>query len=118
MAAPEFEEALEGAREVDITVTGRTSGRQITLPVWFVQEDHAIYLLPVRGPEADWYKNVVKNRMLGLDIEGTEHHARVTPVTNPARVNDIVDKFRAKYGSKDVADYYASPEVAVEVPIT
>jgi hypothetical protein len=110
--------ALEGAREIDITVTGGTSGRQITLPVWFVQEDHAVYLLPVRGREADWYKNLVKNRMIALDIEGAEHRASVTPVTDAAGVNDIVDRFRAKYGSRDVADYYPSPDVAVEVPIT
>jgi hypothetical protein len=118
MGSQEFEKVLEGVREVDITVTGRRTGRQVTLPVWFVHEDQAIYLLPVRGPRADWYRNLVKNPMIGLDIEGTEHQGRVTPITDPARVNEIVDRFRAKYGSRDVADYYPSPEVAVEVPIT
>ncbi len=118
MGAEEFKKALESAREVEITVTGRTSGRQITIPVWFVQDDDRMYLLPVRGPDADWYKNLVKSPTIRLAVDGTEHSTRVTPITEPTRVSDIVDKFRAKYGSRDVAAYYSRPEVAVEVPLT
>jgi deazaflavin-dependent oxidoreductase (nitroreductase family) len=118
MAAGEFEQALEGAREVDITVTGRRSGRQITIPVWFVKEDDRLFLLPVRGPDADWYKNLVKNQTIRLAVDGAEHTTRVTPITEPTRVGDVVDRFRAKYGAGDVASYYSRPEVAVEVPLT
>jgi hypothetical protein len=118
MGAEELKTALEGAREIEITVTGRRSGRQITIPVWFVQEGGAIYLLPVRGPDSDWYKNLVKNLTIRLAVDGAEYSTRVTPITEPARVSDIVNKFRAKYGSRDVAAYYSRPEVAVEVPLT
>jgi hypothetical protein len=118
MGAGELKTALEGAREIEITVTGRTSGRQITIPVWFVQEGGAIYLLPVRGPDSDWYKNLVKNPTIRLAVDGAEYSTRVTPITEPARVSDIVNKFRAKYGSRDVAAYYSRPEIAVEVPLT
>jgi hypothetical protein len=34
--------------------------------------------------------------------------ARATPVTDPARVSEILDMFRAKYGAPDVAAYYRS----------
>jgi hypothetical protein len=118
MVAEEFEQALEGAREVEITVTGRTSGRQITIPVWFVQDGGRLFLLPVRGPDADWYKNLVKDQTIRLAVDGAEHTTRVTPLTEPTKVSDIVDRFRAKYGSRDVESYYSRPEVAVEVPLT
>jgi len=41
----------------------------------------------------------------------------VTPITDANRVNDVADRFRAKYGSGDVASYYSNPDVAVEVPL-
>src|SRR6266576_3928806 len=55
-----FKQALEGTDEVEITVIGRSSGRKITNPVWFVQEGDELYLLPVRGSDTDWYRNVLK----------------------------------------------------------
>ena len=33
-----FKQALEGTDEIEVTVTGRSSGRKITNPVWFVRE--------------------------------------------------------------------------------
>jgi len=41
-----FKQALEGTDEIEVTVTGRSSGRRITNPVWFVQEGGDLYLLP------------------------------------------------------------------------
>ena len=35
MAQTDFRTALQGANEIEITVTGRTSGRSLTYPVWF-----------------------------------------------------------------------------------
>ena len=35
MAQTDFRAALQGSNELDITVTGRTSGRSLTYPVWF-----------------------------------------------------------------------------------
>jgi hypothetical protein len=32
-------------------------------------------------------------------------------------VNDVVEKFRAKYGADDVERYYPKHDVAVEVPL-
>ena len=39
------------------------------------------------------------------------------PVTDPGRVGEIVDKFRAKYGARDVAAYYPKQNAAVAVPL-
>jgi len=35
--------------EINISVTGRKSGRTISIPIWFVLEDDKLYLLPVQG---------------------------------------------------------------------
>ncbi len=35
MAQTDFRTALQGSNEIEITVTGRTSGRSLSYPVWF-----------------------------------------------------------------------------------
>jgi deazaflavin-dependent oxidoreductase (nitroreductase family) len=117
MALADVRSALERAREVEITVTGRHSGREITNPVWFVEEGGKLYLVPVRGSDADWYRNVLTTPTIRLAADGAETTATATPVTDPAKVGEVVEKFRAKYGADDVARYYQTPDAAVEVPL-
>src|SRR5713101_5213965 len=60
MAQTDFRTALQGANEIEITVTGRTSGRSLTYPVWFALDGDKLYLIPVKGSDTDWYKNLRK----------------------------------------------------------
>lgn len=117
MAANGFEAALEDRNEIELTTTGRVSGKQTSRTVWFVQRDGNLYLVPVTGTDSQWYKNLVKKPALQLAADGAEHSATATPVTDPGMVERVVDDFRAKYGAQYVADYYPNPNVAVEVPL-
>jgi hypothetical protein len=55
------------------------------------------------------------------DLEATEKlmgvTARATPISDPAEVEQILDKFRAKYGAQAVETYYPRHDAAVEVPL-
>jgi hypothetical protein len=53
MPAPndDLKDRLSRYRQLTITVTGRKSGRAISIPVWFVLEDDKLYLLPVQGSD-------------------------------------------------------------------
>ena len=102
--------------EIEITVTGRKSGRPISNPVWFVQDGKEIYLLPVKGSDSDWYKNILKTPTMRLNAGGKEWRAEVTPVTDKVKVRNIVEKFRNKYGADQVKKYYSKFDVAVDVP--
>ena len=113
MALPQLKRALE---EVEITVTGRQSGRDRSLLVWFVQEDDKLYLLPLKGTDTEWYRNVLKTPAIRLAAGGAEATATATPTTDPARVSQVVEKFRVKHGD-DVARYYEKFDAAVEVPL-
>ena len=115
MAFNEFEEALKNTDEIEITVTGRKSGRRISSPVWFVHEGEELYLLPVKGSDSDWYKNILKTPTMRLNAGGEEWSAEVKPVTDKVRVRDIVEKFRDKYGADQVKKYYSKFDVAVDV---
>jgi len=52
-----LKDRLSRYREINIIVTGRKSGRTISIPVWFVLADDKLYLLPVQGSDTQWYKN-------------------------------------------------------------
>jgi deazaflavin-dependent oxidoreductase (nitroreductase family) len=117
MAPDAFKKALQSTDEIELTVSGRASGRTISHPVWFVQEGEKLYLLPVRGSDSDWYKNVLKNPTITLAANGVRWTATATPITDAAKVRDIVEQFRAKYGADEVRKYYSKFDVAVEVPL-
>jgi deazaflavin-dependent oxidoreductase (nitroreductase family) len=104
---------LSRGREINITVTGRKSGRAISIPVWFVFEDEKLYLLPVQGSDTQWYKNVLKKPSMRVAARGADGEVKVVPFTDAARVSSVVEKFRAKYGASDVKKYYSKFDVAV-----
>jgi deazaflavin-dependent oxidoreductase (nitroreductase family) len=115
--AEEFMAALQRSNQIDITVTGRNTGRQITIPVWFVTDRGKLYLVPVRGSDSDWYKNVVATPRLQLTADGESITATETPITDPGQVQAIVGQFRERYGADQVAAYYPKTDVAVEVSL-
>lgn len=106
-------ERLSRFREITITVNGRKSGRVVSLPVWFVFEQGNLYLLPVKGSETQWYKNVLANPSIRIDARGAEAELKAVPITDSADVKPVIEKFRAKYGSGDVKKYYSGFDVAV-----
>jgi deazaflavin-dependent oxidoreductase (nitroreductase family) len=108
-----LKDRLSRFREIKISVTGRNSGRTISIPVWFVLEDERLYLLPVQGSDTQWYKNVLKNPSIGIDARGAEAKLQAVPVTDAKGVWSVVEKFRAKYGASDVKRYYSKFDVAV-----
>ena len=108
-----LKDRLSRYREINITVTGRKSGRAISIPVWFVLQDDKLYLLPVQGSDAQWYKNVLNQPTIRIAARGAEAEVRVVPLTDATQVSSVVEKFRAKYGINDVKKYYSKFDVAV-----
>jgi hypothetical protein len=117
MSKANIHQRLNRVSEITLSVKGRKSGKDISRPVWFVHEGSTLNLLPVRGSETNWYKNLLVNPTLKISVNGTEIPTRGKPITNRNRVDDIVRKFRSKYGNGDVKKYYTKFDVAVEVPL-
>ncbi len=116
MTHTDFSTGLQSANEIEITVTGRTSGRSLTYPVWFALEGDKLYLLPVKGSDTDWYKNLRKTPIIGLATKGKTFTTSATLITNEAQIGKVLEKFRDKYG-RNVQSYYPKLDVAVEVPL-
>lgn len=108
-----LKDRLSRYREIRITVTGRKSGRIISIPIWFVLQSDQLCLLPVQGSETQWYRNVLRNPRIRVAARGAEADLQAVPVTDAAQVSSVVESFREKYGAGDVKKYYSKFDVAV-----
>jgi deazaflavin-dependent oxidoreductase (nitroreductase family) len=98
--------------EIEIGVVGRKSGRAISLPVWFIAEKDNVYLLPSRGSDTQWYKNMLENPSITIHASGLDETFDGVPVAEAAQVDSIVEKFRSRYGD-DGIKLYSKLDVAV-----
>jgi hypothetical protein len=117
MSKADLHQRLNRASEIRLSVKGRKSGKDIPRPVWFVHEGNTLYLLPVQGSDTNWYKNLLVDPTLKISVNGMEITVRGKPITDRNSVDDIVRKFRSKYGEGDVKRYYPKVDVGVEVPL-
>jgi hypothetical protein len=54
------------------------------------------------GSDTNWYKNLLVDPALKISVNGIEIPARGKLITDSNRVDDIVRKFKSKYGSEKV----------------
>jgi hypothetical protein len=117
MSKADLHQRLNRVYEITLSVKGRKSGRDIARPIWFVHEGNMLYLLPVQGSDTHWYKNLLVDPTLKISVNGVETPARGELITDSNRVDDIVRKFKSKYGEGEVKKYYTKFDVAIEVPL-
>jgi len=108
---------LRRANEVNITVTGRRTKKRISTPVWFVLEGKTVLLVPTKGSDNDWFRNLAKEPIIGLTVNEVTFQSVATPVRDSRKVEEILDKFRAKYKTMWSESYYAKRDAYVEVPL-
>jgi hypothetical protein len=106
-------DSLSRHQEISLSVTGRKSGRTISVPVWFVVEGSKLYLLPVQGSGTQWYKNALTKPSIRIEAGKAEAELNVAFISDAREVASVVEKFRAKYGAGNVKKYYSKFDVAV-----
>jgi deazaflavin-dependent oxidoreductase (nitroreductase family) len=115
MPESKLKSILDRTNEIELSVTGRKSGREISRPVWFVYEDNILYLLPVQGSDTEWYKNVQKNPNMKISVDGQGTSGKARAITDANKVKEVTEKFRSKYGDSDVKKYYTKLDACVEL---
>ncbi len=116
MTQTDFRSGLHNNNLVDITVTGRTSGRPISFPIWFALDGNTLYLIPVKGSDTEWYKNVRKTPTIHVSAHGKTVMASTHVHTDQAHLDHVLELFRKKYG-RNVQSYYPKYDVVVKVPL-
>jgi len=118
LSVTDFIEALESKSELKITVKGRRTKKEHLTTVWFVHKENRIYLLPVRGSDTDWYKNVLKDPNITLTVGGTSIPVKAEPISEPDNVQKIIKLFANKYGGmSEINKWYSKLDVAIKIPI-
>src|SRR5207245_5590999 len=104
--------ALKKNKEIELTVTGRRTGKPLPRPVWFVLRGTELLLLPVTGADSQWYKNVLVNPLVEISAAQRSFNGNLRLITQKRVLEEVIDLFRGKYGPSDIKKYYPKPNVA------
>jgi deazaflavin-dependent oxidoreductase (nitroreductase family) len=104
--------ALKKDKEIELTVTGRRSGKPLPRPVWFVLRGTELLLLPVTGTDSQWYKNILRNPQVKIRSSQQSFNGKLRTITGKKQVDEVIELFRGKYGPSDIKKYYPKPNVA------
>lgn len=63
-----------------LTTTGRVTGRQHTIEIWFALSGRVLYMLAGGGYAADWVKNLVRDPNVGVRLRDTVFAGRARVV--------------------------------------
>jgi len=108
---------LKESKEVNITVTGRKTKRRFSTPVWFVVDGDRIAIVPTKGSDNNWFKNLVQTPNIELSAGGISAPFSASIVRDSKQVEKVIDKLRAKYRHMWSEAYYTKRDVYVEVPV-
>ncbi len=74
-----------------LTTIGRKSGQPRLTPLQFEEVNGAIYIASARGREADWFKNILANPNVHVQMRQREFDTTAEPVTDPAAIADFIE---------------------------
>ncbi len=92
-----------------LTTTGRATGALHRIEIWFVAHADGAYLLS-NSPDADWYRNLVAEPRVVLEIAGERRDTTAHPVeaNDPANRTvrpGMVAKYQAGYAQEDLREW-------------
>jgi deazaflavin-dependent oxidoreductase (nitroreductase family) len=74
-----------------LITTGRKSGRPHRTPLQYELLDGAYYVGSARGTQADWYRNILVDPKVTVEIAGREFSAQAEAITDPVRIADFLE---------------------------
>jgi hypothetical protein len=104
--------SLKRDKEIEMTVTGRRSGKPLPRPVWFVLKGTELLLLPVTGTDSQWYKNILLDPQVKISASRQTISGKLRVITEKNQVEKVIELFKGKYGPSDIKKYYPKPNVA------
>jgi hypothetical protein len=109
--------ALATGRTIDITTTGRSSGRPRRLEIWFHNLDGRIYITGTPG-KRDWYANLLADPAFTFHLkEGltADLPARATPITDEAGRRAVFARILRNLGHPGDLEAWVAGSPLVEV---
>ncbi len=110
-------EALRTDRTIDITTTGRRSGRPRRIETWFYRVGGNLYLTGSPG-RRDWYANVVANPAFVFHLKESvvaDLPAIATPITDDAERRRIFTEIMADLNQPEHLDAWIAGSPLAEM---
>jgi deazaflavin-dependent oxidoreductase (nitroreductase family) len=76
-----------------ITVKGRKTGKEYSTPIGYVRDGETIYALNNAG-YSNWYRNVLQNPEVILEIKGQKFGARAQAINDPNERHQIFNLYK------------------------
>jgi deazaflavin-dependent oxidoreductase (nitroreductase family) len=111
--------ALETERTIDITTTGRTTGRPQRVEIWFHNLDGRLYITGLPGPRG-WYANLRARPDFTFHLKGAvraDLPARAIPIVDAAPRRAILTRLLARLGRSAELETWIRDSPLVEVEI-
>jgi deazaflavin-dependent oxidoreductase (nitroreductase family) len=90
--------SYQDASTIELTTTGRTSGKPRTVTIWFAVDDQGrLYVQSGRGGRTDWYQNLLKTPAVTMRIGELSMRGVAKPIDDAAEVARVHELFRQKY---------------------
>ena len=115
----DVEQALQRDRIIDITTTGRKSGRPRRKEIWFHNLDGRLYITGTPGPR-DWYSNLLANPEFTFHLKQSAQAdlaARATPILDQGRRREVIAGIHQKIGGDRDLDTWVESSPLVEVEL-
>jgi len=74
-----------------LTTTGRKSGLPRVTPLQYEERDGIIYVAAARGTKADWFRNIVANPNVQVQVGSRLFDGLAEPITQPDRIADFLE---------------------------
>ena len=108
---PEVASALARIRDgsnIEITTTGRKSGKPHTRPIWYVVDDGKILVQSGKDGKTDWYQNLQKTPAVTLKADQYTFRARGRLLTDQKDAERVRALFLDKYTSARLLSWVGS----------
>lgn len=77
---------LQGQLVLLLITTGRKSGRRHVTPLQYEEENGLFHVMSARGPEADWYRNILADPRVEVQVKSRRFVGNAKPVTDTAHI--------------------------------
>jgi deazaflavin-dependent oxidoreductase (nitroreductase family) len=74
-----------------LTTLGRKSGQPRLTPLQFEVVDGEFYIASARGPQSDWFKNILANPNVHVQVGARQFDAVAEAVIDPVRIADFIE---------------------------
>ena len=74
-----------------LTTTGRKSRLPRQTRLQYEKEESVIYVAAARGPQADWFRNILADPRVEVQLEGQALRGLAEPITDPVRIADFLE---------------------------